>query len=465
MGLIISLGRSGGAGRKVTEATHAYGYQVDTTSKSKLVTRIGNLDLHRSFPIQTRIRRYVESPAGIFQYWLHAQNSTLKADGTPADLSGATGNVKLYLPGHYFKLEVDGNIVRRMFSEYPISGYTYRPAMSIAPWYSTYDNVNNRAATVSSLTFDENGDIVRDGVTDLPVYQANAAQFRGGNNSSTNDANNKSLLGVGRTSVARADIRAKCSAAGGHNGSYIAMNILAQLQTLEYANYDIQETYNPSLDANGFRQGGLGRGPAVDSTQWNTHNGYNPFVPGGVTAKLGNNSGVVNYTIKDFAGLGDKVVPVPSYRGFENWYEFLWLINDDSLVYHQPDLDGGKVLLYVCSDPTKFANPASDSTTVVPTGYELRTDKLPTSNGYGWLEADNAQGDMFPISIGGSATEGICDYYYRDAANRGWFGPLLSAFADSGTYAGSRNATTYYRVTLASALYGFRLCRSNPVVG
>jgi hypothetical protein len=203
----------------------------------------------------------------------------------------------------------------------------------------------------------------------------------------------------------------------------------------------------------------------VDSTQWNTHNGYNPFVPGGVTAKLGNNSGVVNYTIKDFAGLGDKVVPIPSYRGFENWYEFLWLINDDSLMYHQPDVDGGKVLLYVCSDPTKFANPLSDSTTTVPDGYELRTDKLPTANGYGWLEADNAQGDMFPISTGGSATEGICDYYYRDAANRGWFGPLLSAIAGHGTVAGSRFAHTYYRVTSAYAYSGFRLCRSNPVVG
>ena len=60
--------------------------------------------------------------------------------------------------------------------------------MSIAPWYSTYDNVNNRAATVCSLQFDEAGDILRDEVTDLPVYTTNAAQFRGGNNSATNDA-------------------------------------------------------------------------------------------------------------------------------------------------------------------------------------------------------------------------------------------------------------------------------------
>jgi len=134
-------------GQKVffSEATHAYGYQVNTASKSKYVTRIGNLDLHRTLPIQNRIRRYVESHDGTFLYWLHPDNSTLKADGTPADLSGETGNVKLCKPGYYFKLTKDGNVVRRMFSEFPITGYLYRPPMSIAPWYSTYDNVNNRA--------------------------------------------------------------------------------------------------------------------------------------------------------------------------------------------------------------------------------------------------------------------------------------------------------------------------------
>jgi hypothetical protein len=468
MGLIIGIGRNGTAGRKVTEATHAYGYQVDTTSKSKYVTRVGNLDLHRTLPIQTRIRRYLESPSGQFLYWLHPQNSSLKADGTQADLSGISGNIMLYLPAHYFKLTVDGNVVTRMFSEFPITGYILRPSMSIAPWYSTYDNVNNRAACISSLIFDDNGEIVRDEVTDLPFWQANAAQFRGGNNSSTNDDAYNSLLGVGRTSINRADINTKCAATGAHNGSYAAMKILTQLQTLEYANYDIQEAYNASLDANGFRQGGLGNGPYVSSSEWNTHNGYYPFVPGGVTAKLGNNSGVVNYTIKNWANSGsDKIVTIPSYRGFELWYQYLWLINSDSIIYHQTEDEGGKILLYVCSDPTKFANPFSDTAPDPPEGYELMTDKLPTANGYGWHEADNEQGDILPISLGGSATEGLCDYYYRDASSYGygWFGPLLSAAAHHTTNAGSRYATTNNRVSAAHANRGFRQCRTNPIMG
>ena len=443
-----------------------YGYEVDTTSKSKYVTRIGDTVLHNLLPIQNKIRRLVENWDGSFNYWLHPHNSLLKADGTPADLSGVTGNVMLYKPGYYFKLEKDGNIVRRMFSEFPLPGYLYRPPGSISAFWSTFDNVNDRAASVSSLQFDEDGSIIRDDITGLPIYQANATQFRGGNNNSANDNTYRSLLGVARTNVNRATIRSHCVAAGGHNGSYNIARELAQLATLEYASYDIQEAYNPSLDANGFRQGGLGRGLIVSSGEWITHNGEYPFVPNGVTAKLGNNSGVVSYDIVNWANLGGvKTVPVNSYRGFELWYEYLWNITDDGLVYHQPDVDGGKCLLYVCSDPAKFANPASDLTTVVPDGYEMMTDSLPTTDSWGWNEADNEAGDMLPISGGASANEGLCDRFYRNNSARGWFVLILFGRAASGTLAGSRVAFTHYRASAALADFGFRLCRSNPVVG
>lgn len=42
------------------------------------VERVGNLDLHRSLPIQKRIRRYVAHEDGSVNYWLGANDSTLK---------------------------------------------------------------------------------------------------------------------------------------------------------------------------------------------------------------------------------------------------------------------------------------------------------------------------------------------------------------------------------------------------
>ena len=99
------------------------------------------------------------------------------------------------------------------------------------------------------------------------------------------------------------------------------------------------------------------------------------FVPCGVTATLGNNTGKVSYTIKGWTG-GDKVVQVTSYRGLETPYEYLWMLADDVLIWHKADVS----IAYVCEDPTKFTS-HSDSATTVPIGYEAITE-LPRTEGY-----------------------------------------------------------------------------------
>lgn len=450
-----------------------YGYRQYISSKSRFVTRIGNLDLHKTLPLQNQIRRYLETPAGEFVCWLDGLDSRFRADnGLPVALDGTAGNVMLYKPGYWFRLETgsDGNgaYVDRLFSTIALPGFIYRKPLGGSAFWGTFDNVNNKLASVCSLTFNEDGSIARDGVTDLPVFAANAAQFRGGTNSTAWDGTYRSMIGTARTSVNRAAILPLHSGSLTHGAGQF-MTELAQLYTLEYANYHSQEAFNPALTAEGYRQGGLGTGPAVASAEWNTHNSYNPFIPNGVTVSLGNRSGVVNYTIKNWQNLGsDKVVPVNSYRGFELWYEYLWQIVADHLVYHQADAAGGKVHLYVCEDHTKFANPTNDQTAGLilapPDGYTLRTINLPNANGYGWVEVANQMGDMYPQLNGGSATEGLCDYYYRDAATRGWFGPLLAGNAFYGSSAGVRTANTNNRVSTAHASSGFRLCRHTPSI-
>ncbi len=450
-----------------------YGYRVYVNSLSATVERIGSALLHQSLPIQNQIKRYVEATDGTLMYWLDQDDSRFRGDnGAEADLTGAAGNVMLYKPGYWFKLEIGensiGKYVDRWFSTEYIPGYTYRPALSISPWYGTFDNINNRIASVCSLQFNPDGSIKRDGVTDLPLFTDNASQFRGGNNNAARDNTYQTDQGMARTNVSRATLLTK------HFGSLTTgaagvMSELAQLFTLEYATYNSQAAYNAALTAEGFKQGGLGNGPSVASAEWSAHNGYYPFVPNGVTAPLGNHTGQVTYTIKNWQNLGtDKDVTVTSWHGFENWFEYLWLINTDHLVYHQADANGGKVHLYVCEDYTKLANPANDETTGLtetpPDGYELRSVDLPTANGYGWNEVENTKGDMYPINTQGSSVQGLCDYYYRNPADRGWFGPLLAGPANSGSPAGVRAAVTSSRVSSADARYGFRLCRHNPAI-
>ena len=58
--------------------------------------RVGNLDLHRSLPIQNRIRRYMANADSSVKYWLGANDSTLKEGGGVARLNALDGIVQLY---------------------------------------------------------------------------------------------------------------------------------------------------------------------------------------------------------------------------------------------------------------------------------------------------------------------------------------------------------------------------------
>ena len=74
--------------------------------------------------------------------------------------------------------------------------------------------------------------------------------------------------------------------------------VISLLAYVEYANRNLQLPYNGALDANGFKQGGLGNGvTTLNSTKWGDWNGRSPFVPCGYTNSLGNNSGEIAYTM------------------------------------------------------------------------------------------------------------------------------------------------------------------------
>lgn len=435
-----------------------YGYERDITSRSKYVTRIGNADLHRSSPIQNKIARAVLKLDGTLNYWLHPNNSLLRWDnGLPAKLDGTDGNLMLWKPGFYFRGELDGNKYCKMYSEVPLPGFTYMKPEWVSWANGTFDNINDRAAAVCSLVFDQNGNVAR-GENGLPLFTANAAQFRGGNNNAALDGAATSMLGQSRTNVTKAVVRQKARNAGLHFGLYDAFSQLAGLCTLEYANYDAQEAYNPTLDANGFKQGGLGAGPLVDSAEWNDFNSYYGFIPEGVTAKLGNKTGVVDYVIKNWGGAGvDKTVQVGSWHGLEKWFAYQWGMVDDLLIFHQSG-ENGLSKAYVCSDPALFADPVNDSLPDMPAGYIERA-LLPRVSGYGLNESINQPGDMLISQIGGSANEGTCDYIYIPPDLAGHYQALLFAAATFGAHGGPRSARTTYRRTHADASIGFRLGR------
>ena len=437
-----------------------YGVQGDITSSDYKLTRVGNLDLHRTLPIQSRLRRYVENEDGSVNYYLGSNDSRTKEAGATADITGASGNVMLEIPEFYVRVEIQGTKWIYGISEYPLPGFTKVERMAIAPWYSTYNNTTKKPQSGCFLTWD--GDEVARGEDGLPIFVDGAADCRGGNNTTGWDGTYRSLIGMGRTSVTKSTVREWCVAAGNgiHHGAYRAFNYIAWLQRIEYASLHCQDTYTTTLTGDGFRQGGLGSGCAVDGKQWNTHNGYNPFVPGGVTAPLGNNTGKVNFTVKNWANTGnDKVIAVTSYRGLEVPFEYIWMLADDVLVRHGFPVSN-RSTFYLCEDPTKFTS-HSDSSTSVPAGYEAMTEIPLGKSNYIDTEEINGKGVSFPNSVNGSSNKGFCDQYYQPGATAsGWYGALLSGGADFGAIAGFGYLIANYRSSIALASIGFRLCRN-----
>lgn len=430
-----------------------YGMQGDFTSSDYRLTRVGNLDLHRTLPIQAKIRRFVENTDGSVKYYLHQNDSRKKDSGAAAILDSTDGNVMLEKPEYYFRFEIEGTKWIRAFSEYPLPGFIKMERKAISPWFATVDLTNNIAVSGCWLTWSGN-DIARD-ANGFVQLTANAAQFRGGSGAgdAAKDGTYNSQLGMARTSISKAGVRPYCKN-GTHHGAYRAYNEIAWLQRCEYASLHCQAAYNATLTADGYKQGGLGEGTAVDGTQWNEWAGYKPFIPCGVTATLGNNTGLVPYVIKGWTG-GNKTVQVSSYRGLEVPFQYLWMLADDVLVQHGASVSTA----YVCEDPTKFTS-HSDNATTVPAGYDAITD-LPRNEGYILQLSHSARGAYsFPETTGGSPTTGACDYFYTPGSGgSGWYGALLSANASHGAAAGFGSLGTHYRSSYSSALVGFRLCR------
>lgn len=451
MGLLFGSGST----KPTFPYDHWYGVQGDFLSSDYKLTRVGNLDLHRSLPIQKKLRRYVENLDGSVKYYLHQNDSRLRESGSNAIIDSTDGNVMLEKPEYYFRMEIQGTKWIRAFSEYPLPGFKKLERKAISPWYGTFDNETNTAVSGSFLLWNGN-DVLRD-ENDIVVLSANAGQYRGGSNATSKDGTYNSQLGMARTSVAKNTVRSYCKN-GTHHGAYRAYNEIAWLQRCEYASLHCQDTYIESLTGDGFKQGGLGSGPAVVSGDWSAWGGaYEPFVPNGITATLGNNTGKVNYTIKNFNG-SDKIVAVTSYRGFENPFEYLNLLADDVLVHHSSITEKNLSVAYVCEDPTKFTS-HSDSATTVPDGYKPIAN-LPRADGYILQLSHSDLGYSFPTSIGGSANSGACDQYYQPGETvTGWFGALFARSAYSGAIAGFGVLFATVRSSTSHAYTGFRLCR------
>ena len=409
------------------EERYAYGVEWDTASSSPDGVRVGNMQLHRELPVQSKMRRcLLDRDGGVKEYL----DNELSWGGSYLDYA-----VMTEIPEHWYKLYFNGTKFRMMLSEIPLPGYKHVDKFYISTYearmYRT-DNLLCSAAGASGLS------------------DPNSTNFRGGDNTAEWDDTYRSLLGRPVTNLTRDQFRqaARKRGSGWEMYTYNAHKTLFWLFAVEYATLDSQKPFNAQKDANGFAQGGLGPGP-TQMTDWTNFNKINPLIPCGYTNEFGNGSGEKAYVVKNASGGTHATLMANRYRGIENPFGHIWKYTDGANIQVTTG-DSGLSILWTTDDPSNFSDTSY-------TGYDKKGNICRT-NGYAKKMLLGEDGDIVATEVGGSSSTYWCDYYYTyTSANRIQV-LLIGGSADIGQNSGLAYINTHDASSAAAKYFGSRLC-------
>ena len=409
------------------EERYAYGVEWDTASSSPDGVRVGNMQLHRELPVQSKMRRcLLDRDGGVKEYL----DNELSWGGSYLDYA-----VMTEIPEHWYKLYFNGTKFRKMLSEIPLPGYKHVDKFYISTYearmYRT-DNLLCSAAGASKLS------------------DPNSTNFRGGDNTAEWDDTYRSLLGRPVTNLTRDQFRqaARKRGSGWEMYTYNAHKILFWLFAVEYATLDSQKPFNAQKDANGFAQGGLGPGP-TQMTDWTNFNNTNPLIPCGYTNEFGNGSGEKAYVVKNASGGTHATLMANRYRGIENPFGHIWKYTDGANIQVTTG-DAGLSILWTTDDPSNFSDTSY-------TGYDKKGNICRT-NGYAKKMLLGEDGDIVSTEVGGSSSTYWCDYYYTNTSANRMQVVLVGGNADDGSGAGLANVYTNLAPSDAHRHLGSRLC-------
>ena len=425
-------------------ADQYYGVRINYASADPTLQRVGRDELHRTLPIQSRMRRCVMADNGLVKYYLHPTDSTLKADGTAANLDGTDGQVMVEIPEFYYKCEEDADGATVLISEYPLPGYHHQRLQYVSAYQATIDRENTSLASVCSM----------------------AERYRGGGNNAEWDGTYRTSLGRPVGAVPLTNFRAYARKRGkaGVDGcgwncyTYEANRAIYWLFVIEYATLNSQAAFNAEVDSNGFKQGGLGSGVSnIDYNKWGGFNDNYPFVPCGITNELGNATGVVAYqmpTEYDPDAADPMVTEVPSYRGIENPFGHVFHWVDGALVDAQSEDAGGRSTLYVCLDPSKFS--------LYSIADYIMVGDVPRVSG-GWIKRLHMGEHLCNVAAetGASSTMYYCDMFWGQSISSTvsrMYTLAVGCSAYNKEYAGLAATSATHTPTDALKFIGSRLC-------
>lgn len=353
-----------------------YGVSWSETSSNPDCTRIGNMDMHRTLPIQSMMKGYLYFKDGNPLYrMLKLNDSWTKCENYSAGgwrdvdtlLEDNNTNVMIKIPEFWW------------IDDYTESTETHN--LKICPhakpgWY------HHKEAYVSAYEGYIDGNYYRSSKNKMPSIN-----------------------------FTRSAVRPKARANGLGNSwniyTYNEHRAICHLFLVEYATRNSQKAVNTALTVEGFRQGGLGSGCTTGMVTINGATTYS-FIPTGSSDSLGSGSGEVTVTIQQTDSSGSNTTTTTRkcnrYRGIENPFGHVWKHTDDVISVYISSY--GARFWYKCDSPDHFGDSIQNdnpyykniAANAVVTGYKTKIVTTSTC-------------DFFALSCNnGSETTYWCDY-------------------------------------------------------
>lgn len=410
-----------------------YGIEFDITNRSPICTRIGDMTLHRTLPVHSKMRGCLLADDGTVVKYLNSE------DWRSEPRDGSLGQVMVEVPEFWIKFETDGNKRRVYLSERPIASFKRVPKFYVSAYEAAWDRTNNLLCSVAS--------------TD--------PRYRGGNNQANWDGTHRSMLGMPATNRTRAQFLEAARKRDPSSYKWIDLSYdiyknLFWLYYVEYANFNSQTAYTGERDANGYRQGGLGMGvTTVNMQDCNNFTGGYPFIPCGYTDSLGNSTGIVRYDFPiEMPNTSIKFVNVPRWRGVENIFGHLWKYCNGIVIEVQSDSAGGESKVYVFDSPEHYADSVTE--------HAIFKANLPRTQGYIAELAFGDDGDIIPkVTVNASTNAYFCDFFSTVLPTQNNSSLCLALFGGSfacGAGSGFGYLSSGFLVVTVGATWGARLC-------
>lgn len=404
---------------KTLDAPDWYGVSWSETSSNPDCTRIGNMDMHRTLPIQSMMKGYIYFKDG--NRMLKLNDSWTKCENYSAGgwrdvdtlLEDNNINVMIKIPEFWW------------IDDYVESTETHN--LKICPhakpgWH------HHKEAYVSAY----------EGYIDGNYYRS---------------SKNK----IPSVNFTRSIVRPKARANGLGNSwniyTYNEHRAICHLFLVEYATRNSQKAVNTELTPEGFRQGGLGSGCTTGTVTINGAQTWS-FIPTGSSDSLGSGSGEVTVTIQQTDSSGSNTTTTTRkcnrYRGIENPFGHVWKHTDDVISVY---ISGyGARFWHKCDSPDHFGDSISNdnpyykniAANAVVTGYKTKIVTTSTC-------------DFFALSCNnGSETTYWCDYNW-DNTDGSLHCLLIGGSSDHGGGAGLFALNSNAEISLSNATIGSRL--------